>query len=136
MIKLPFKNEEFQVSSKFYTYLDKLINTVSNEQKYTILTGVDIILFAISIGAASGFESGFELMPTDIWNQLNFVVLEIAIKIGIFWAFNIYQQVLRHANGEFLFAIAKAVLASCLTIATIDRFLLMSAIPASVLLSE
>jgi FlaA1/EpsC-like NDP-sugar epimerase len=136
MIKLPFKNEEFQVSSKFYTYLDKLINTVSNEQKYTILTGVDIGLFAISIGAAISFERGFDLMPIDIWNQLNFVVLEIAIKIGIFWAFNIYQQVLRHANGEFLFAIAKAVLASCLTIATIDRFLLMSAIPAAVLLSD
>jgi FlaA1/EpsC-like NDP-sugar epimerase len=137
MIKLPFKHEEFQVSSKFYTYLDKLINTVSNAQKYTILTGVDIGLFAISIGAAIGFESGFDLMPIDIWHQLNFfVVLEIAIKIGFFWAFNIYQQVLRHANGEFLFAIAKAVLASSLTIATIDRVFLMSAIPAAVLLSD
>jgi FlaA1/EpsC-like NDP-sugar epimerase len=136
MIKLPFKNEEFQVSSKFYTYLDKLINTVSNERKYTILMLVDIILFAISISAAIGFERGLELMPTEIWQQLNFVVLKIAIEIGFFWAFNIYQQVLRHANGEFLFAIAKAVLASSLTIATIDRLFLVSAMPASVLLSD
>ncbi len=136
MIKLPFKNEEFQVSSKFYTYLDKLINTVSNERKYTILTLVDIILFAISISAAIGFERGLELMPSEIWHQLNFVVLEIAIKIGLFWVFRIYQQVLRHADGEFLFAIAKAVLVSCLTIATIDRLFLVSAIPASVLLSD
>ncbi|WP_310489824.1 nucleoside-diphosphate sugar epimerase/dehydratase [Chamaesiphon sp. VAR_69_metabat_338] len=135
MIKLPFKNEEFQVSSKFYTYLDKLINTVSNEQKYTILTGVDIILFAISISAAIGFERGLDLMPIE-WHQLNFAIAEIAIKIGFFWFFNIYQQVLRHANGEFLFAIAKAVLASCLTIATLDRLFLVSAIPASVLLSD
>jgi FlaA1/EpsC-like NDP-sugar epimerase len=136
MIKLPFKNEEFQVSSKFYTYLDKLINTVSNERKYTILTLVDIMLFAISISAAIGFERGLELMPIEIWHQLNFVVLEIAIKIGLFWVFRIYQQVLRHADGEFLFAIAKAVLVSCLTIATIDRLFLGSEMPASVLLSD
>jgi FlaA1/EpsC-like NDP-sugar epimerase len=136
MIKLPFKNEEWQVSSKFYTYLDKLINTVSNERKYTILTLVDIMLFAISISAAIGFERGLDLMPTEIWQQLNFVVLKIAIEIGFFWFFRIYQQVLRHADSAFLFAIAKAVLASSLTIAAIDRLFLMSAMPASVLLSD
>jgi FlaA1/EpsC-like NDP-sugar epimerase len=136
MIKLPFKNEEFQASSKFYTYLDKLINTVSNERKYTMLTLVDILLFAISIIAAIGFERGLDLMPIEIWHQINFVVLEIAIKIGLFWLFRIYQQVLRHADGAFLFAIAKAVLVSSLTIAAIDRLFLVSAIPASVLLSD
>jgi FlaA1/EpsC-like NDP-sugar epimerase len=136
MMKLPFKNEEFQVSSKFYPYLDKLINTVSNERKYTLLTLVDILLFAISISAAIGFERGIDLMPIEIWHQFNFVVLEIAIKIGLFWFLRIYQQVLRHADGAFLFAIAKAVLASSLTIAAIDRLFLVSAIPASVLLSD
>jgi FlaA1/EpsC-like NDP-sugar epimerase len=136
MIKLPFKNEEFQISSKFYIYLDKLINAVSNERKYTILTFVDIILFAISISAAIGFERGLDMMPSEISNQLNFVLLDIAIEIGWFWFFRIYQQVLRHANGEFLFTIAKAVFASYLTIAAIDRFFPVSGLPASVLLSD
>jgi FlaA1/EpsC-like NDP-sugar epimerase len=136
MINLPFKDEEVKVPSKFYTYLDKLINAVPKERKYTIVTLVDIILFAISITAAIGFESGLDLLPTEMWYQSNFVVLEIAIKIGLFWGFSIYQQVLRHTDGEFLFTIAKAVLASCLTIAAIDRLFLVSAIPASVLLSD
>jgi FlaA1/EpsC-like NDP-sugar epimerase len=135
MINLPFK-EEVKVSSKFYTYLDKLINAVPNDRKYTIVTLADIILFAISMTAAIGFECGLDLLPTEMWHQSNFVVLEIAIKIGLFWALSIYQQVLRRADGEFLLAIAKAVFASCLAIAAIDRLFLVSAIPASVLLSD
>jgi FlaA1/EpsC-like NDP-sugar epimerase len=136
MINLPFKDEEVKVSSKLYTYLDKLINAVPNDRKYTIVTVVDIILFAISITAAIGFEQGLDFLPTEMWHQSNFVMLEIGIKIGLFWVFGIYQQILRHTDGEFLFAIAKAVLASCLTIAAIDRFCLFSTIPASVLLSD
>ncbi len=136
MINSPFKDQEVKASSEFYIYLDKLINAFSNNQKYTILALIDISLFMLSIVTAIGFEYGLALMPTEIWHQGNFVVLDIAIKIGFFWTFSIYQQVLRHTGGEFIFTIAQAVLASCLAIATTDRLLLASTIPASVLLSD
>jgi FlaA1/EpsC-like NDP-sugar epimerase len=64
------------------------------------------------------------------------VILEIAIKIGLFWVFRIYQQVLRSTGGEFIFAISKAVFTGCVAIAIIDRLFLVSTIPASVLLSD
>ncbi len=136
MINLPLKDEEIEVSSKLYPYLDKLINTVSNDRKYAILISIDIILFLLSITAAIGFECGIDMLSGVMWHQWNFVVLEIAIKISLFWGFSIYRQVLRYTNGEFLLAIAKAVFVSSLVIATIDRVLLVSAIPASVLLSD
>ncbi|WP_310419270.1 nucleoside-diphosphate sugar epimerase/dehydratase [Chamaesiphon sp. OTE_8_metabat_110] len=136
MIKLPLKDEDIEVSSKIYSHLDKLINTVSNEQKYTILIVVDIILFALAITVAIGFESGLDLLPAQILHHSNFVVFKIAIEIGVFWAFNIYRQVLRHTNGDFLITVATAVLTSCLLVAAIDRVFLMSAIAASVLLSD
>lgn len=136
MIILPIKNEEVKVSSSFHTHLDKLINAVPNNRKYAILTVVDTILFALSIAAAIGFERGLELLPVEMWHYRNFVVLEIAIKIGLFWRLSIYQQVLRHTDGEFLLAIAKAIFASCLAITAIDRVFLVSEIPASVLLSD
>jgi FlaA1/EpsC-like NDP-sugar epimerase len=116
--------------------LEKRINALSNNQKYTILTFVDISLFLISISAAIGFEYGFNLMPGEIWQQGGFVVLEIAIKFGLFWAFSIYQQVLRYTGGEFIFTIVKAVAVSCLSIAMIDSLFEISTIPASVLLSD
>jgi FlaA1/EpsC-like NDP-sugar epimerase len=116
--------------------LEKRINALSNYQKYTILTFVDISLFLISICAAIGFESGFSLMPTEIWQAGNFVVAEIAIKIGMFWAFGIYHQVLRHTGGEFIFTIVKAVFVSCLSTAIIDNLFSLSSLQTSVLLSD
>jgi FlaA1/EpsC-like NDP-sugar epimerase len=116
--------------------LEKRINALSNYQKYTILTFVDISLFLISICAAIGFECGFGLMPTEFLQAANFVVLEIAIKIGLFWGFGIYQQVLRHTGGEFIFTIVKAVIASCILTAVTDQLFKISALPASVLLSD
>jgi FlaA1/EpsC-like NDP-sugar epimerase len=116
--------------------LEKRIDALSNYQKYTILTFVDISLFLVSIGAAIGFESGFGLMPTEIWHAGNFVLLEIAIKIGLFWTFGIYQQVLRHTGGEFIFTIVKAVIASCVSTSIINNLFSLSELPASVLLSD
>ncbi len=116
--------------------LEKSINALSNNQKYTILTFVDICLFLISISAAVGFEYGFDLMPVEIWHQGTFVVSEIAIKFGLFWAFSIYQQVLRYTGGEFIFTIVKAVAVSCVSIAIVDNLFALSTIPASVLLSD
>ena len=118
------------------TTLEKLVNALSNNQKYTILTFVDVSLFLTSISAAIGFEWGFDLVPTEMWHQSRFVVLEIAIKIGLFWAFRIYQQVLRYAGGEFIFTIAKAVAASYLAIAVIFNWVTASIIPASVLIND
>jgi FlaA1/EpsC-like NDP-sugar epimerase len=116
--------------------LEKRVNALSNYQKYTILTFVDISLFLVSICAAIGFEYGFGLMPTEIWHASNFVLLEIAIKIGLFWTFGIYQQVLRHTGGEFIFTIVKAVIASCISTAIIDQLLGITQLPPSVLLSD
>jgi FlaA1/EpsC-like NDP-sugar epimerase len=136
MINSPFKSQEAKAILAFYTNLDKLINTCSNDRKYSILAGADICLFAIAIVAAIGFEYGLNLLPAELSVQANFVLLEVAIKIGMFWVFRIYQQVLRSTGGEFIFAITKAVFTSCATIAIVDRLWLVSTIPASVLLSD
>jgi FlaA1/EpsC-like NDP-sugar epimerase len=136
MINSPFKNLDIKASPKLYTDLNTLINAFSNDRKCTILTVADICLFLISISAAIGFEYGLDPMLSEVWHQNKFVLIEIGIKIGLFWFLGIYQQVLRSTGGEFLFTIAKAVLASCLSIAAIDRLFLVSTIPASVLLSD
>jgi FlaA1/EpsC-like NDP-sugar epimerase len=136
MINSQFNDEKVSSAIAFYARLDQLINTFSNDRKYTILALLDIGLFLISISAAIGFEYGPYLMPSELWQQVNFVMLEIAIKIGCFCLFRIYQQVLRSTGGEFIFAITQAVVASCVTIALIDRLLLVSTIPASVLISD
>jgi FlaA1/EpsC-like NDP-sugar epimerase len=136
MINSPFKEIEIKASSKLYTDLNTLINAFSNDRKCKILMLADISLFLIAISAAIGFEYGLDPMFSEIWHQSKFVLIEIGIKIGLFWIFGIYQQVLRSTGGEFIFGIAKAVLASCLSIAVIDRLFLFSTIPASVLLSD
>ncbi len=136
MINSPFKNIDIKASSKLYTDLNTLINAFSNDRKCTILIFADISLFLMAISAAIGFEDGLDLMFAEIWQQGNFILLEIAIKIGVFWFFGIYQQVLRSTGGEFIFAIAKAVSASSLSIVAIDQLLLASGLPASVLLSD
>jgi FlaA1/EpsC-like NDP-sugar epimerase len=136
MINSPLKDAEAKAFLTFHTKLNQLINAFSNKQKYVALTLIDSSLFAISIAAAIGFEAGIDLLPSEIEQQVNFVVLDIAIKIGLFWCLGIYQQVLQYTGGEFIFTIAKAVLASSLAIAAIDRLFLISSIPASVLLSD
>jgi FlaA1/EpsC-like NDP-sugar epimerase len=136
MINLPFKHEEIDISSAFSLHISKLIQAFSRDRNYAILVCLDISLFAVSIIAAIGFEWGLDLMPTEVLHQGNFVVLEIAVKIGLFWAFGIYQQVLRFTGGEFIFTIAKAVLASCLAIGLLDWVFLVSTIPASVLCND
>jgi FlaA1/EpsC-like NDP-sugar epimerase len=136
MINLPLKDEELRASSALYAHLNQLINTFSNDRKYQILTLIDISLFIISISAAIGFESGLDLVPAIILSQAGFVVLEIAIKLGLFWFFGIYQQVLRHTGGEFSFTIAKAVFVSCLAIAFSNQLFLVSTLPASILIAD
>lgn len=116
--------------------LEKLINALSNHQKYSILTFVDISLFLTSIIAAIGFEWGFGAIPIGMWHLGKFIVLEIAIKIGLFWAFRIYQQVSRYIDGEFIFTIAKAVVSSYLAIAVIANWFIAPEIPASVLIND
>ena len=116
--------------------LEKLINALSNHQKYIILTSVDISLFLTSIIAAIGFEWGFDVIPMSPWHLGKFVVLEIGIKIGLFWALRIYQQVSRYIDGEFIFTIAKAVIASSVAIAAIANWFISPAIPASILVSD
>jgi FlaA1/EpsC-like NDP-sugar epimerase len=139
MINLPSRNEElnaFQAFSEFQAHLNKHINAFSNNQKYIILGIVDISLFLLSISMAISLEYGFNLLPSQIWHQSSLVVLGITIKIGLFWFFHIYQQVLRHTGGEFIFKIAQAVLASGLAIAAIDILFISSNIPAVVLVSD
>jgi FlaA1/EpsC-like NDP-sugar epimerase len=136
MINSPFKHIDIKASSKLYTDLTTLINAFSNDRKCAILILADISLFLTAISAAIGFEYGFELMFAEIWQQGNFILVEIAIKVGLFWFFGIYQQVLRSTGGEFIFAVAKAGLASSLLISAIDQFFLASGLPASVLFSD
>jgi FlaA1/EpsC-like NDP-sugar epimerase len=116
--------------------LEKLINALSNHQKYTILTLVDISLFLTSMIAAIGFEYGFDLMPIEMWNQGGFVLLAIGIKIGLFWAFRIYQQILRYIDGGFILTIAKAVAVSSLAITLIANWFTSPPIPAAILIND
>ncbi|WP_373541090.1 polysaccharide biosynthesis protein [Chamaesiphon sp.] len=116
--------------------LEKLINALSNHQKYTILTSIDISLFLTSIIAAIGFEWGFDRIPMGMWHLSKFVVLEISIKIGLFWAFRIYQQVSRYIDGEFILTIAKAVITSTIAIAAIGNWSIAPAIPVSVTVND
>jgi FlaA1/EpsC-like NDP-sugar epimerase len=116
--------------------LEKLINALSNHQKYTILTAIDISLFLTSIMAAIGFEYGFDRMPIEFWNRGEFAILDVGIKIGLFWAFGIYQQVLRYIDGGFVFTIAKVVAVSSVASAVIANWFTSPGIPAPVLLND
>ena len=102
MINSPFKDLELKAAPQLYTYLNKLINAFSNDRKYTVLMLADISLFLLAIIVAIGFEDGLNLMSGVMLRQGNFVLLEIAIKIGLFWYFGVYQQVLRSTDGAFM----------------------------------
>jgi FlaA1/EpsC-like NDP-sugar epimerase len=132
----PFDDELAPAVASFYIYLDKLINALSNNWKYAILAVADLGLFAISICAAIGWEYGLDRLPAEILHYSNFVVLAISIKIGLFWIFGIYRQILQYTGREFVFTISQAVAVSCLTIAVTDRLFLASTIPLSVLCSD
>ncbi len=139
MINILSRNKDakaFQALSEFQDQLNTLINAFSNNQKYIVLTIVDISLFLVSINAAIILEYGIDLLPTNIRHYSSFIVLQIAIKIGLFWIFSIYQQVLRHTGGEFVFKIIQAVIASSLVIIAIDIFMMSSVLPVAVLLSD
>jgi FlaA1/EpsC-like NDP-sugar epimerase len=116
--------------------LEKLINALSNHQKYTILTFVDISLFLTSMMIAIGFAYGFDLMPGEMWDQGEFVVLAIGIKVGLFWALRIYQQVLRYIDGGFIITIAKAVAVSSLVTTIIANWFASPTIPTSVPIND
>ena len=116
--------------------LEKLVNALSNHQKYTILTSIDISLFLISIMTAIGFEYGFDLIALQFVQLGNFAIVEIAIKIGLFWYFGIYQQVLRYIDGGSIFPIAKAIASSFLATTIISNLFYSPAIPASVALVD
>jgi FlaA1/EpsC-like NDP-sugar epimerase len=112
--------------------LEKLINALSNRQKYTILTSIDISLFLMSIMAAIGFEYGFDLIPSKMLQLGNFTIVSIAIEIGLFWYFGIYQQVLHYINSGFILTIAKAVAASFVVTISMASLVVDPAIPASI----
>jgi FlaA1/EpsC-like NDP-sugar epimerase len=116
--------------------LEKSIDALSNHQKYTILTSIDICLFLISMMAAIGFEYGFDLMPVEVLSQGQFVLLDVGIKIGFFWYFRIYQQVLRYIDGSFIFTIAKASIASFIATTIVAYLSATPVIPASVLIGD
>lgn len=116
--------------------LEKLVNALSNHQKYTILTAIDISLFLISIIAAIGCEYGFDTIPRQILQHGDFTMFAIAIKIGLFWYFGIYQQVLRYIDGGFIFTIAKAIAASFLATTIVVNLFVSPAIPSGVILVD
>jgi FlaA1/EpsC-like NDP-sugar epimerase len=116
--------------------IERLFKVLSTSQKHTLLTSIDISLFLIAIGVAIGFSTGFDRVPSEIWHSKEFVVMEIAVKIGLFWQFGIYRQVLRYAGWEFLFAIIKAVTIGSLTIATIANLFPDTTISISILIND
>lgn len=136
MINSPFKNLEFKAVPQLYIYLNKLIHLFSNDRKYTILIFGDISLFLLSITVAIGFEDGLHLLSGIIFQQSSFILLEITAKVGFFWCFGVYKQVLRSTDGAFIFAIFKALSASCVAILILDQLLPASVLPASVLFSD
>jgi FlaA1/EpsC-like NDP-sugar epimerase len=116
--------------------LEKLVDALSNSQRYTILTFIDVSLFLTSISAAIGFEWGFGFIPMAVSQHGSIVLLKIAVGIGLFWAFGVYQQVLRYTGGDYIFAIAKGIVASSAIVAAIAKLGVDPAIPASVLVND
>jgi FlaA1/EpsC-like NDP-sugar epimerase len=116
--------------------IEKLFKVLSTSQKYTLLTVIDISLFLTSIAAAIGFSAGFDRVVTEIGGSNKFVVMEIVVKIGLFWYFGIYRQVLRHTSWEFLFATVKSVTIASVVIAAISHLFPSLTIPASILIND
>lgn len=136
MTNLLFNSRADAAIPAFYNYLDRRLDVFSNLYKYTLLSVVDIGLFTGSIVAAIGFEVGIGMLSTQLWQHSIFILLAIAIKFGTFWGFNIYRQVLRHADSAFSLKIVKAVVVSYLIIIAIDRCLSITTLSASVLVND
>ncbi len=49
--------------------IERLFKVLSTSQKHTLLTLIDISLFLIAIGVAIGFSSGFDRVPSEIWQS-------------------------------------------------------------------
>jgi FlaA1/EpsC-like NDP-sugar epimerase len=116
--------------------LEKLVDALSNSQKYTILTFVDISLFLTTISAAIGFEYGFAMVPAEMWQHWNTIFFKIVIEIGLFWTFGIYRQVLRYTGGDFLFTIAKATILGSTILTIVAQLFLDPKIPVSILIND
>ncbi len=116
--------------------VEKLFKVLSTSQKYTLLTFVDISLFLMAIGAAIGFSAGFDRVPSEMWQAHMFVVMEIAVKIGLFWLCGVYRQVLRYTGWEFLFETVKAVAIGSVVVAAIANLFPSQAISTSILIND
>jgi FlaA1/EpsC-like NDP-sugar epimerase len=116
--------------------IEKLSQVLSTSQKYTLLTCIDLSLFLISIGAAIGFSTGFDRVPQEMWRSHELVVMEIAIEIGLFWYFGVYQQVLRYTDWAFLFKAFKAVAIGSLLTAAISPLFPNNTISTSILVNN
>ncbi len=132
-----FANSRFLLSIEATAEaLEKLVDALSNSQKYTILTAIDISLFLTSLCMAIGIEWGFGSMPLELWQHGPVAVLKIAVTVGLFWIFGIYQQVLRYTSGEFLLTIAKAILCSSAMTTAIAKLCLDRTIPLSFFIDD
>ncbi len=117
--------------------LEKLVDALSNSQKYTILTVVDIGLFLTSICLAIGCERGFGSGSlADIWQNVDLILPKMAISLGGFWLLGVYHQVLRYSGSHFLLAVAKATLVSSLVLAAVVKLYLDPTVPMSVLVDD
>jgi FlaA1/EpsC-like NDP-sugar epimerase len=116
--------------------LEKLVGALSNSHKYVIMTAIDVGLFLVSIGAAIGFAKGFDRVPLEIWDRSNLVLLTIVVKIGLFWSFGIYRQIMRYMGWEFLFATVKAVVLSGVIISVTANLLPNITVPYSIVIND
>jgi FlaA1/EpsC-like NDP-sugar epimerase len=116
--------------------IEKLVDALSNSHKYTIMTSIDIGLFPISIGAALGFAKGFDRIPTEIWTHSSLVFWIVAIKVGLFWWFGIYRQILRYMGWEFLFSTVKALSIAAIVISITANLFTNNIVPYSILIND
>jgi FlaA1/EpsC-like NDP-sugar epimerase len=116
--------------------LEKLVGSLSNSHKYILMTSIDVGLFLISIGAAIGFARGFDRIPMEILDLGNLVLLTMIVKIGLFWCFGIYRQILRYMGWEFLFATVKGVTLSAMVIGATANLLPYNTVPYSIVVND
>jgi FlaA1/EpsC-like NDP-sugar epimerase len=116
--------------------LEELVGALSNSHKYILMTSIDVGLFLISIGAAIGFARGFDRIPVEVWDRGDLVLLTIIVKIGLFWSFGIYRQILRYMGWEFLFATVKSVTLSAVVIGATANLLPNITVPYSIVIND
>jgi FlaA1/EpsC-like NDP-sugar epimerase len=116
--------------------LEKLVGALSNSHKYILMTSIDVGLFLVSIGTAIGFARGFDRIPLEIGDRGNLVLLSVVVKIGLFWSFGIYRQILRYMGWEFLFATVKAVTLSAIVVGLAANLLPNITVPYSIVIND